>query len=34
MKTFEHPADYVGDFNCDNMVWGYEMNNKKRDLLL
>ncbi|KAE9523030.1 hypothetical protein AGLY_016661 [Aphis glycines] len=28
MKTFEHPAIYVGDFNSHNMAWGYDIKNK------
>jgi hypothetical protein len=33
MKTFEHPAIYVGDFNSHNMAWGYEENDENGDIL-
>jgi len=33
MKTFDHPAIYVGDFNSRNMAWGYEENDENGDIL-
>jgi hypothetical protein len=30
----QHPAIFIGDFNCHNNLWGYAENDENGELLL